>query len=285
MADAKVLLWCPTYDLDGEEQLRPETKAYIRQASGPGVDAVISKDNPYVLGVYANVLHQYQRAREMALEGGYRALYTVEHDMWPPDDALEMLDAVDAPVVYGLYMFRHATPLVNAFRDVPSATPDQSLTLYPDELKRAYRLGIVPVSGAGFGCTLMRRQALERAPFRQADGGNPIPDLPFAQDCMRLGIRQMCRMDVRCGHYHRRTWIWPGDQRGGDMVKVLILQNFVASLGSTTQTMRAGDEVEIGEELAADYERAGFLRRISEPAVKVIAKPPHKRKAVKADET
>lgn len=284
MADGRILLYCPTYDISGQEQIRPETKQCIAAiaARRPDVDVVISKNNPYVIGAYANVLHQYQVAEKMVREGGYRALFTVEHDMWLPEDALDRLDEVDAPVVYGLYLFRHTKPVVNAYRHVKSSNPDQSLSIFPDELRQAYKKGTVQVSGAGFGCTLIRSQVFYMVNFRQADGGNPIPDLPFAQDCMRLGIKQMCRMDVHCGHWHRGAWLWPGPgEVVMNTVKVLILQNFVAALGSTTQAMRAGEVVEIGEDVVHDYERAGFLQRVMEPAVKVVNKPPHKRKAVK----
>lgn len=286
MPGNKVLIYCPTYEINGVKQIRPETIASIQAiaAGRDDVDVVISKNNPYPIGEYANVLHQYQAAERLVHERGYRALLTIEHDMWVPQDALDKLDATDAPVVYGLYMFRHAKPVTNAYRDVAAAYPDQPLSYYPDELREAYKHDVIPVSGAGFGCTLIRSEVLSIIQFRAADSGNPIPDVPFAQDCLRNGITQKCRMDVRCGHWHKGAWLWPSPEEASfSMVKVLILQDFVAALGATTQAMRAGETVEIGEGLVHDYERAGYVRRIVEPAVKVIAKPPHKRKAVKVD--
>lgn len=282
--DDRILLFCPTFEINGVEQIRPETRECIQAiaARRPDVDVVISKNNPYPAGEYANVLHQYRAAEVLIHERGYRALFCVEHDMWVQEDALDKLDEVDAPVVYGLYMLRHHKPVVSAFRAIKAAYPDMPLTYYPDELREAYKQDVIQVSGAGFGCTLIRRDALELIPFREADSGNPIPDMPFAQDCMRLGVKQMCRMDVRCGHYHKGAWLWPDpEEEVCEMVKVLILQDFNASDG---RALRCGETVSMGEGMVADYERAGFVRRISEPAVKVVQKPPKRRKAVKADE-
>jgi len=279
----KILLFCPTYEIGGVEHIRPETRECIQAIAErrTDVDVVISKNNPYPVGEYANVLHQYQTAETLVHERGYRALFCVEHDMWLPEDALDKLDEVDAPVVYGVYMFRNNKPVISAFRAVKAAYPDMPLSYYPEELHEAYKQDVIQVSGAGFGCTLIRKEALELAPFRAADSGNPIPDMPFAQDCMRLGLRQMCRMDVRCGHYHKGAWLWPDpEEEYQDMVKVLILQDFNASDG---RALRSGDTVNMGDGMVSDYERAGFVRRISEPAVKVMAKPSRKRKAVKAE--
>lgn len=281
----RILLFCPTYEVNGVEQIRPETRECIQAIAErrADVDLVISKNNPYPPGEYANVLHQYRAAEALVHERGYRALLCVEHDMWVPADALDKLDEVEAPVVYGLYMLRHHQPVVSAFRSIKSSSPDMPLSYYPDELQEAYQRDVIQVSGAGFGCTLIRREALELIPFREADSGNPIPDMPFAQDCMRLGVLQMCRMDVRCGHYHKGVWLWPGPEEVSKVIKVLILQDFNASDG---RTLRSDEIVNMAEGMAADYERAGFVRRISEPAVKVkvVAKPTKKRRAVKADQ-
>ena len=56
---------------------------------------------------YLNVLDKYDRAREMALAGGYDALLTIEADMIVPPLALARLARVEADVAYGLYCSRH----------------------------------------------------------------------------------------------------------------------------------------------------------------------------------
>lgn len=58
-----------------------------------------------------HILGQYQRARELALTGGYEALMTVESDMVVPPDALLRLVSVleaGADGASGLYAHRHA---------------------------------------------------------------------------------------------------------------------------------------------------------------------------------
>lgn len=210
-----ILLFCPTYERGGAEQIHPETRKCLESISilYPWVEIVISKENPFQIGMYANVLHQYRIAEKLMREGGYRALFTLEHDMVIPETALWQLDSVDAPVVYGLYVFRHQKIVVNALRYVEGReTTDQPLTYYPDYYREVYSKSQIRVSGTGFGCTLIRAEALSDISFRAGDDGNPIPDLPFSQDCMKKGIKQVCNMGVKCWHFSNGSWLWPGPE-------------------------------------------------------------------------
>jgi len=272
----KVLLFCPTYMAGSSPAIRPETKAAIEamEARHPEIDAKISTNNPYPKG-FENVLFQYKLAREIVLSSGYRALLCYEHDMLAPENGFELLDAVEAPVVYGLYMLRHGSPVVNAFRDLPQKwNIGMSLSHFPDELKRARAAKVWPVSGGGFGFTLMRREVLEKVEIRRSEGGNPIPDMPFAEDCKRLGFQQMMRMDCECGHFHRGKWIWPGDHAMlNENVNVLVLRDFVGYVGNQSKAMKQGDKVLMPEKEAHEYERAGYVRALRPVAVKLAKEP------------
>jgi len=271
----EVLLFCPTY-MDGSEPwIRPETRAGIERtgARHPEIEVMISTNNPYPVGM-ENVLYQYQLARKIVLERDYRALLTYEHDMLAPDDGFEKLDEIQAPVVYGLYLLRHGTPVVNAFRDVASVNVGMSLSHFPDELKLARRKIVVPVSGAGFGFTLMRREVLEAIEFRRSNGGRPIPDLPFSEDCIRNGFRQVCRFDVECGHFNKGRWLWPGeDVMMGEMCNVVVMQDFVGSVGGQTVRYVKGMKVKMPEREALEYERAGYVQ-VMRPVEVKLAKAP-----------
>src|SRR3990167_3365336 len=63
---------------------------------------------PDAAGKYANLVAKYNWARVMALAGEYDYLLTVEADMIVPQMALRRMTAVDADVVYGLYVSRRA---------------------------------------------------------------------------------------------------------------------------------------------------------------------------------
>lgn len=259
----KVLLFCPTYEVDGQEQICDETRASIRAMEWDGqLDVVIGKFNPYPPG-HENTLVQYQEARRMTLAGGYDALFTVEHDMIVPSDALKKLAEVDAPVVYGLYMFRTRRPVVNALRAVRAPDPDMSLSLFPELLEEAFAAGQVEVSGAGFGCTLIHREVLEKLDMHRGAGGHPAPDMPLATDCLRNGFKQVCRMDVVCGHKQLKNGIvlWPilADGEMQDRVKVRARNALWANIRGASVHYPAGEVKLMPREEAEEFGRAGLV--------------------------
>src|SRR4030095_15258576 len=154
-----VLVFTPTIG----DQMRAETRASIaaQKTEIPFVWEV-SAHNPLWGKKVANVGAQYQRARSLCLAGNYDALLTVEDDMVIPPDALEKLWHTDAPVVYGVYLLRHGTPALNTWQYLDNKNLGMTLSLYPNELRKYWRQGWGQVSGVGWGCTLIRRQVLER---------------------------------------------------------------------------------------------------------------------------
>lgn len=250
---ARVLIFTPTYG----GLLQPETVKSIKALEYDG-DWVLSDENPYPGRDMRNCGHQFAKGRELALAGGYDGLLTVEHDMIIPPDAPSLLWTTDAPVVYGCYQFRHGMAVINLFQKLPVPAVGQSLSHYPDELRAARAAGQVEVSGCGFGCTLIRRDVLERVPFQV---GQSAPDMPFAQDCVRLGIRQMGRTDVLCGHIDtdKQTTLWPFRGLGME-TRVVALQNVTINDNGRGVVMLAGQQYTVGLDAAIEHGRAGYVR-------------------------
>lgn len=254
----RILVFTPTYD----GLLQDETVASIEAMQFADFDWIVSEENQYPGRDVRNCVHQFRKGRELALSGGYDGLLTVEHDMIVPPDACVLLWTTDAPVVYGTYQFRHGMGVVNLFQKLPVPAMGQSLSHYPDELRAARAAGQVEVSGCGFGCTLIRRDVLEKIPFR--DTGS-APDLPFAQDCVAAGIRQVGRLDVVCGHIDtdRRVTLWPF---GGLSVETQVqaLQNVTINDNGRGVVMLAGQQYTVGLNAAIEHGRAGYVRVLDE---------------------
>lgn len=272
----RLLIFLPTFEVDGVIQAWPDAVDCFYDLDIPDgyeADWVIGLDNPYGLAArHKNTLHQYQAIQERALDEGYDALVTYEHDMIVPKDGLVKLLDVDAPVVYGLYMLRHGAYCVSAFIKV-EGNPSfrRSYTYYPRRYAIAEKEGVAEVGGVGMGFTLFRREALARFKFRQT-GNSYAPDWGFALDCSLGGVKQMCRFDVKCGHIEQNgLTIYPTQEGYSNMVRVKILKRLVYG-----QIYEEGTIANVPGDKVDDWKRAGYIQILSEPdtpAVKIVRKP------------
>ena len=221
---------------------------------------VVDDDDPFPTPDHRNVLAKYQRARAKALAEGFDALVTVEHDMVLPVDALEKLSETAAPVVFGTYTLRHGSHVLNTWRYENRRNFGMSLSLYPHELRILRRAGVGRVSGVGWGCTLIRRDVLERAPFVD-DGQCMAGDLPFASWCLAEDVLMLARFDVECGHVEDGKILMPYETT--DLVKVEPLQRVRVLVDGATVTLEVGEALELPAFMVADLERAGYVRRVA----------------------
>jgi hypothetical protein len=254
----RVLAFTPTYG----DALRPETVAGIVAQRWDGTLVwEVGRRNAYPPPDLRNVHGQYAWARERALAGGFDALWTVEHDMALPADALAKLAGTDAGVVYGVYMLRHGSHVLNAWQLTGGRNLGMSLSLYPQEVERARRAGQVEVSGVGFGCTLMRRAVLERITFRP--DGEQAPDIPFATDCVRAGVRQVARFDVACGHVDEGRMLTVAEQAEGALFKAL--QTVTVGVQGVSRRLVAGESYTLDAADGRELVRAGYVQEVTAP--------------------
>lgn len=250
-----LLVFTPTY----AGLLRPETVESVKAQEFDGtLTHEISDYNPYPGNRnMANVLAQYQRARQMALDGGYDGLLTVEHDMRIPPDAAQTLWDDGAEVVYGLYILRHGANVLNAWRYEGTNGMGMSLSLYPADLREARKHKAIRVSGVGFGCTLIRRKTLESIPFRGVE--NSGPDMPFAVDCLKRGITMIARMDVHCDHYHEGNWLTVSNE-GNPIARFLPAVDMNVNVNGSSVALRKDVYASLPTAVASELQRAGYGR-------------------------
>jgi hypothetical protein len=273
----KILLFCPAYERNGLDEFWPDSQASFAALLAPAgveVTRMVGRDNPYDIRLnhrYRNTLHQFQNAQRAALEGGFDALCTFESDMIVPADGLIQLWGTPEDVVYGLYVLRHGSNVVNAFRMLEgSPNIDQSVSLFPELYAQGMRDGRLRVSGCGMGFTLIRRVVLERFAFRNYDEGSFAPDWALASDCQAAGIEQVARFDVQCGHIEDNGLIlWPG--RNGATVKVLVRETFTRGVVYT-----AGETAEMPTSDALEMNRCGFVTIVKEDEGKALTATPRR---------
>lgn len=274
----KVMVFTPTWVRgDGSLAMRPEVEAALAAQDYEGeMVRVVGTFNPFPGQSHRNVLAQYQRAREEFLAGDCGALLTVEHDVVVPADGLSNLvetleggwgegekggrGAGEIGVVFGVYMLRHGSGVCNAWEFIGDHAMGESLTLYPKDLAAARAAGVVRVSGVGWGCTLIRREVVERIRFHTGGDMNAAGDIAFAMDCLYQGVVMVADMRVACDHFdgELRLGAFGGDMSG--YVKVVAQQDVVVMDGQGSRQLERGEEYEMQLGLANDLARAGYVR-------------------------
>jgi hypothetical protein len=177
-----------------------------------------------------NVLHNYEVARQRFLSGDYTHLLTLEDDMVPPPDALNLLLVTSAPVAYSLYCWRRTPYHWSAYRTLEELGGASISDNNPWQAQQqAQNNAVIEVVGVGLGCTLIDRATVERIPFRCPYGIGGANDWYFALDCQAAGVRQVAHLGVRCGHITPAPSlriIWPDPDADGHAVACKRLHRF-----------------------------------------------------------
>jgi hypothetical protein len=217
--------------------IKPQALVSIHKAvsnyDGP-IDWLISAgDNPYD-SPFENVAYQHNKARQMVIDDGYDAMFSVEADMIIPPDTISLLLEADADIAYGLYVSRHKPNRWLAFKNL-TLWGGESVSLdYTGKNAREAWGKIIDVAGVGMGCALIRREVLEQLEFRLHDGKHSwiqdeyaddfrqmgfspysdhrnmvCDDYLLAMDAQHYGMSQRTNMNVICGHINGKGVIWP----------------------------------------------------------------------------
>lgn len=245
--------------------MRPETRKSVQAIVFAGKwQWYQSRHNPFPPPDKRNWLAQYQHIREHVLAGEWDAVLLVEHDMEIPPDTLQKLWDTGAQVAYGVYLLRHGANVVNAFEYVKPGVVGESLSFYPTKYAKAFRDGVVKVSGIAFGCTLIRREVLEQISFR-LDANGAAPDTPFAIDCSTAGVSQVAHFGVLCGHWYEGRMIYPmqDDREPTQLVKAIQSAN-IRVYGQSVR-IEAGKEYHLPLAQVSDLERTGYVQRLEQP--------------------
>ena len=168
---------------------------------------MFSRDNPHHVNdghAPRNIQLNYEKMRKLVISEGYDKVFVVEEDMIIPKDALKKLLEVDAPIVSGLYSFRHGINRPNIFKSGVNESGWEGLMTWEE----ANTGETVTISGGCMGCLLVDKSALMDFSFETAESS--APDRPFMMHCNSHGINQVARLDVICGHQEiNGTSVWP----------------------------------------------------------------------------
>lgn len=240
--------------------MRPETRTSVQATVFAGKWRWYqSRHNPYPAPDRRNYLAQYAHIREKTLAEGYDAVLLVEHDMEIPPDALQKLWGTGAQVAYGVYLLRHGANVLNTYEYIGEKNVGESLTFSPRKMEAARKQGVVRVSGVAFGCTLIRRETLERVPFRSNEKGTAAPDIPFAQDVLAAGIESVAHFGVLCGHWQVYRMIYPFKDGIEPTQLVTAKQAVNIMVNSQSYPLRVDEEYHLPISQVPDLVRMGYV--------------------------
>ncbi len=256
----RLLVFTPTYDYpDGTPAMAPECQAAIEsQRIFADWEWRIGRHNPFPGVDHRNVTAQYQEAQRQVLAEGWDALLTVEHDNVLPDsDAIQRMLDTPGDVVYAPYVLRHGVAVLSTWAYCGDRNLGESLTLRPGELAQARAAIVWRICGVGHGCTLFHRHVLDAIQFRCGPDNQYAPDIPFAQDALRLGFVSMGRFDVPVLHRQNADWLHPYESIGRKKYYCRVTVNALAE-GERFRLVQ-GEYIEMTPTQAYELARAGFI--------------------------
>jgi len=170
-----------------------------------------------------------QLLREEFLKGDYTHLFILESDVFIEKDTVQNLLDMDADVTNYTYLmklnrFDEFSLCVQATKEGRSRmiTPEQGRELINTGVKELGKdmLGDSMLTHCGYGCTLVRREVLEKIDFRvgkMENGRRTFPDSMFHVDVIQEGFSNKLDTDWLPNHenLHNQTL---------DMIKILNVQ-------------------------------------------------------------
>jgi len=240
----RILIFTPSHPRYG---IRPQARDSIHEVicnyAGAVDWFVTHNDNP-LDQPYTNIVIHHNRAREMAINGEYDALLSIESDMIVPSDTIEQLLSCGSDIAYGLYVWRNKPHRWSAYKDL-TLFGGHSISHNHDGKEARGAWGkIIDVAGLGMGCTLIKRNALRAIEFRLHDGrhswiqeeyaeqiaalridpyrpheGMVCDDWLLAMDAQHYGFSQRAHLGVVCGHIADDGVIWP-DPNDGQLYRI-----------------------------------------------------------------
>lgn len=167
--------------------------------------------NPAGRSSYDFICSSQMKIRQRVLQGGYTHLFFLETDVFPPRTILPLLECIDAPVVsvpYFIYKGKDTIQMNQEIRIFGKLGISRNYSLF--EAFRFIDGNVHQSFSTGFGCSLIKADVLDAAPFRwigdkfvvNDESGASHPDSFFYCDLQRLKIPSYMYTGYTINHYN-----------------------------------------------------------------------------------
>lgn len=187
-----------------------ETEDYSRTLTSHGLRMLRYRAPPHTLP-RDKLAHSRNMLRQLVLDEGHDYFFSVEQDIVPPPDALELLLRHRQPIVSGVY-YKYFT-LQYKGTDGKILTKKKAMPLLAHSSQDPKKMHFIPaeevegdhffqVRYCGLGCLLIHRSVLEKISFRVDQGpeGLAFDDVYFCNDALAAGFSLHVDTAVKCLH-------------------------------------------------------------------------------------
>ena len=222
----KVLVAAPTYS--GKHYIFPEWYKNITKLDYPNYDWLIvdnSKIESYAIKLrregYKKVIHvprggnsrvaiarASEYIRRYALDNGYDYLLFVETDLIPPKDIIQTLishrrDVIGCVYEIGITGSKSAPrrPLIYHKTQTENGMGLQMLPI--NEAYDMVKTGVRETKACGFGCTLLKRNILEKYPFKYSKTNRLHTDMIFYWELDMDNVPVYIDTDIIVPHFNQ----------------------------------------------------------------------------------
>jgi len=175
---------------------------YYKQKYNGNQFEAIKSDTSFCSGLIAKVCQGHNDIRRYALDNGFDYLYHLESDVMTQPHTLQELLLHNKQIAGALYYrdlgrFRKLMLQTRVYR-----SPHSVFHYNADQTDDAWFIdGILKeASHIGLGAILIRRDVLEKIPFRYVEGVHVYPDSYFQEDCFRAKIKIFADTLLICSH-------------------------------------------------------------------------------------
>jgi len=144
-------------------------------------------------------------ARKLFLEGEYDYLFSLESDIFPKANILDVLVSHNLDVVGALYMlgFKHdhtRTPCIMLDHYKEATNTWGTRILQKQEFMDYMNKGVKEVAAGGMGATLMYREVVEKVAYTYIPGHRAHSDVFWCNDARKAGYLICVDTNVLCDH-------------------------------------------------------------------------------------
>ncbi len=141
--------------------------------------------------------------RRYTLENGFKYMFSLESDIFPPKDAIENLIRYAVPVITGRYDIgtpRMKLPCITIKEYSKKLNAWGTRLLTPDEVPRYTNKGLVKVQAGGMGCALIHKRILNKIKFTYDPRFQGHSDIYFFNACFNKKIPVFVNTSLYCEH-------------------------------------------------------------------------------------